>query len=218
MNDSSAILKWLITYAVIVPLALFIGYLLTNPLDYSTFAYVGVLGFVLVFPLLLRWHYWLLLFSLNASMVVFFLKGSRNLERALSSEKRFIGVPQVTWPLVCLVGVVLFTAKMTGAFGLRMLGSEVYGGRKYIFVLCAIMSYFALTAHRIPRHQAKWAVALFFLGGMTYFIGDLYGMLPSAFNFIFLFFPPSSRYDTGFDQGIYRLGGTAVALFFLGGM
>jgi hypothetical protein len=225
MNDSSAILKWLITYAVIVPLALFIGYLLTNPLDYSTFAYVGVLGFVLVFPLLLRWHYWLLLFSLNASMVVFFLKGSPNLwlvtvvlslgisvlERALSSEKRFIGVPQVTWPLVCLVGVVLFTAKMTGGFGLRMLGSEVYGGRKYIFVLCAIMSYFALTAHRIPRHQAKWAVALFFLGGMTYFIGDLYGMLPSAFNFIFLFFPPSSRYDTGFDQGIYRLGGTAVA-------
>jgi hypothetical protein len=35
MNNSSAILRWLITYAVIVPLALFIGYLLTNPLDYS---------------------------------------------------------------------------------------------------------------------------------------------------------------------------------------
>ena len=219
MNNSSAILRWLITYAVIVPLAVTLGYLLTNPLDYSTFGFVGVLLVVLAIPLLLRWHFWLLLFSLNAGITVFFLKGSPSLwmvmvalslgisvlERALSSEKQFIAVPQVTWPLLCLIGVVFMTAKLTGGFGLRMMGSEVFGGKKYILLIGAILSYFALTAHRIPPRQAKWAVALFFLSGLTYIISDLNGVLP---NFVFLFFPANARFG---ELGNYRLGGIAVA-------
>jgi hypothetical protein len=75
MNNTPAILKSLIIFAVIVPLSFFVGYTLTNPLDYSTFASVGVLGLVLVFPLLLRWHYPLLLFSLNTNAIMFFMKG-----------------------------------------------------------------------------------------------------------------------------------------------
>jgi len=57
MNNAPAILKSLIIYAMCVPLAVIVGYMLTDPLDYSTFAYAGVLTLVLVFPLLLRWHY-----------------------------------------------------------------------------------------------------------------------------------------------------------------
>ena len=75
MSNAPAILRSLVTFAVIVPLAFFVGYLLTNPLDYTTFAYAGVLALVLVFPLLLRWHYPLLLFSLNTSLVMFFMMG-----------------------------------------------------------------------------------------------------------------------------------------------
>ena len=103
MNSSSnspAILKWLITYAVVVPVAVFLGYVLTNPLDYSTFGLVGALLLVVVLPLLLRWHFWFLLFGLNAGIVVVFLKGSPSvwivvvvlslgisiLDRALSQE------------------------------------------------------------------------------------------------------------------------------------
>jgi O-antigen ligase len=104
---------------------------------------------------------------------------------------------------------------MTGGFGLRMLGSEVFGGKKYIFVLCAILSYFALTAQRIQPRQVKWAVALFFLGGVTCFIGDLYSIMPSSLNFIFQFFSPSVRVSEGFDQGMYRLGGVAAAAIFV---
>jgi hypothetical protein len=225
MNNSSAILKLLIIYVVIVPLAIFLGYILTNPLDYSTFGFVGFLLLVLVFPLLIRWHFWLLLFSLNGCIMVFFLKGNPSLwlvmvvlslgisilERALSWEKQFISVPQLTWPLLCLIGVVLMTAKLTGGFGLRAFGSDVYGGKKYIFLVCAILAYFALTAQRIPPHRVKLALALFFLGGATFFFGDLYPIVPSQLRFIFLAFPYTANVSTGLREFVSRLNGTAYA-------
>src|SRR5208283_4226050 len=125
MNNAPAILKSLAIYVVLVPLAIFIGYLLSNPMDYSTMAVLGVFALALVIPLLMRWHYPLLLFSWNAAVTLFFLKGAPNLwqamvvlslgisvlERILSPEKHFIRVPQITWPLIFLLGVVFMTAK-----------------------------------------------------------------------------------------------------------
>ena len=153
----------------------------TNPLDYSTFAYAGVLGLVLVFPLLLRWHYPLLVFSLNTGMYVFFLKGNPAfwlvmvvvslgislLDRAMNSQKHFIRVPQITWPLICMLGVVFMTAKLNGGIGLHAFGSEVYGGKKYVLLGMGILSYFAFTAQRIPPERVNLYVALLLLGGVT---------------------------------------------------
>jgi hypothetical protein len=96
-----------------------------------------------------------------------------------------------------LAVVVLATAKLTGGFGLRMWGSEVYGGRKYICIIGGILSYFALTALRIPPHRARLALALFFCGGVASIIGELYQVLPSGFNFIFWFFPPDTYSMSG---------------------
>jgi len=225
MSNAPAILRSLVIFAVIVPLAFFVGYLLTNPLDYTTFAYAGVLGLVLVFPLLLRWHYPLLLFSLNTSLIMFFMMGRPAfwlvmvalslgisvLERILSPEKHFIRVPQIIWPLICMIGVVLFTAKLNGGIGLHAFGSEVYGGKKYIFVVLSILSYFALAAQRIPPERAKLYVALFLLGGVTQFIGDLYPITPSFLHFIFWLFPPSSSFRDVFEVGKTRLGGIGFA-------
>jgi hypothetical protein len=225
MSNAPAILRSLVIFAVIVPLAFFVGYLLTNPLDYTTFAYAGVLALVLVFPLLLRWHYPLLLFSLNTSLVMFFMMGRPAfwlvmvvlslgislLERALSIQKRFIRVPQIIWPLICMLGVVLFTAKLNRGIGLHAFGSEVYGGKKYIFLVLSILSYFALTAQRIPPERAKLYVALFLLGGVTNLIGDLYPVTPSFLHFIFWLFPPSSSFSDMFEVGVTRLGGIGFA-------
>ena len=61
---------------------------------------------------------------------------------------------------------------------------------KYVYVLGAIMGYFAFTAVRIPRKHLKLALALFFLSGLTGAIGELYRVLPSSFNFLFWLFPP----------------------------
>lgn len=224
MNNAPAILKALVIYAICVPLAVVVGYTLTDPLDYTTFAYAGILALVLLFPLLLRWHYPLLLLSVNTNAIIFFIKGRPAfwlvmvtlslgisvLERAMSSQKRFIRVPQITWPLICMIGVVYFTAKLTGGLGLRAFGSDVYGGKKYIWLIMSIISYFAFTAQRIPPERAKLYLALLLLGGVTNLIGDLYPVTPSFLHFIFWIFPISSI-SNELVMGTTRLGGVAGA-------
>jgi O-antigen ligase len=230
-HNAPAIIRSLIIYAVGVPLAVVIGYLLTNPVDYSTLGFFGVLALVLVFPLLLRWHHPLLLLSWNATAVMFFLKGSPSfwmvmvalslgisvLEGILSPEKKLVRVPQLMWPLIIMFAVVVVTAKLTGGFGLRSFGGEVYGGRKYLLTLVGILSYFALTAQKIPAKQTRLALALFFLGGLTAGIGDLFNVVPAAFRFIFWIFPPTSLYYGDVELGTTRLNGVQMvssSLFF----
>jgi hypothetical protein len=221
MNNNPAALKSFITFAVIVPLALLFGYLLTSPLDTSTLFVVGIVASILAFPLLLRWHYQLLLFSVNASMAVFFLPAHPPmwlamvplslciaiLHRALSKDARFISVPQVTWPLLFLAVVVIVTAKLTG-WGIRVMGSDVYGGKRYIYVLVGILAYFALVSRRIPPERAKWCIGLFFLGGLTTVVGDLLPYVPQWSYFIFWLFPPEG-YDItrGVDTDAVRFAG-----------
>jgi O-Antigen ligase len=228
MNNTAA-LRSLITFAVIVPLALLFGYLLTGPLDYSTLLIIGVVGSVLAFPLLLRWHYQLLLISVNASLAVFFLPshpplwlamvplsfGIAILHRALTKNSQFISVPQVTWPLLFLAAVICVTAKMTG-LGMRVLGSDVYGGKRYIYLLIAILAYFALTSRRIPTERAKWYMGLFLLGGLTNIVGDLLPYVPSWSYFIFWLFPPSG-YDISrsLDPDAVRFYGICSAVNFV---
>jgi len=227
MNNAPAILKSLVIYAICVPLAVIIGYMLTDPLQFSTFAYAGVVGLVLFFPLLLRWHYPLLLFSIGSNVIIFFLMGRPAfwlvmvalslgisvLERAMSSQKHFIRVPQITWPLICMIGVVFLTAKLTGGMGLRSLGSDVYGGKKYIFLVMSILCYFALTAQRIPPERAKLYAALFILGPVTNLVGDLYPITPSFLHFIFWLFPLSGSFSplSEVALGKTRLSGVATA-------
>src|ERR1035437_133480 len=115
-HNAPAIIRSLIIYAVGVPLAVFIGYLLTNPLDYSTLGIFGALALVLLFPLLLRWHHPVLLLSWNATAVMFFLQGSPSfwmvmvalslgisvLGRILTRGKQFFRLPPPTWALLVL--------------------------------------------------------------------------------------------------------------------
>jgi hypothetical protein len=228
MNNSPAILKSLVIYALCVPLAVIVGYMLTDPQDYSMYAYAGVLALVLFSPLLLRWHYPLLLFSVNTTAIIFFMKGQPAfwlvmvvlslgislLERAMSSQKRFIHVPQITWPLICMIGVVLFTAKMTGGIGLHAFGSEVYGGKKYLFLVMSILCYFAFTTQRVPPERANLYVTLFLLGGVTQLVGDLYPVTPAFLHFIFWVFPPNGSFSSFrdvFEVGVTRLIGTGFA-------
>ncbi|HEY3932795.1 MAG TPA: O-antigen ligase family protein [Verrucomicrobiae bacterium] len=227
-------MKSFITFAVIVPLALLFGYLLTGPLDTSTLLMVGIVASILVFPLLLRWHYQLMLFCVNASLAAFFIPGHPPLwlavvplsfgiailHRALTKDAHFISVPQVTWPLLFMAAVIIITAKLTG-WGIRVMGSDVYGGKRYVYLLVGILAYFALVSRRIPPERAKWCVALFFLGGLTTVVGDLLPYVPQWSYFIFWLFPPEG-YDIarGLDTeavrfaGVYRAAGY-VTMFML---
>ena len=57
---NNALLRTLVIYAVCVVLAIWLGFLLAGPLTYSSLVIYGLLAFVLVLPILLRWHYPLL--------------------------------------------------------------------------------------------------------------------------------------------------------------
>jgi hypothetical protein len=200
-------------------------------MERSSFIYYGILALILISPILFRYYHPLLILSWNFNMVLFFMPGRLHLwlvmsaislgilvlQRALGGVRHIISVPQVTWSLICLVGVVLFTARMTG-LGLKSMGSEIYGGRHYVYLLGAIMGYFALSGRRIPPERAGLCVGLFFLGGLTGFISDLFPVMPGPLMFIFWFFPPSSYSNINeiTDMQGMRLSGalaTSLAVF-----
>ena len=227
MNNAAAILRALIVYAICIPLAIVVGFAtvsMVNSPDYSSVGAFGVLALILSAPILLRWHHPLLVLSWNLPLIVFFMKGSPPvclpmlavslgisiMQRTMDKNMRFIPAPQVTLPLACLALVVIVTAKLTGGIGLHALGSPVMGGKKYVFLLAGILGYFALTARRIPPHQAGLYAALFFLGGCLSVFGDLIAFIPRSFYFIFLIFPPDlAAYTT--SQSAMRFGGVSTA-------
>ncbi|MGO8763808.1 MAG: O-antigen ligase family protein [Limisphaerales bacterium] len=224
--NNAALLKSLVTYAIVVPVALLLGYFLTDPASVSTAFYAGLVLFVLAFPLLAKWHYQILLFSWSATIILFFVKGAPNfgqlmiaisltlsvLERILNPKRQFIRVPSIAAPLIALVIVVVITAKFTGGIGMHSFGSDVYGGRKYIFMFLGIAGFFALISRPIPPERAKLYAALYLLGGVTTLIGDMYPFAPSWSRIIFSIFPPSgAAIREGFDVGGARLAGIANA-------
>jgi hypothetical protein len=226
--NPSALLRTLIVYAICVPLAITVGYMLTNPLDFQSMGFIGIFAGILIFPLLMRWHYLLLIVSWNLPVTLFFLPGHPNLflamvaasltisiiERILDRNQRFLPSCGVAWPLLLFLGVIFLTAKLHGGFGLRSMGSENYGGKKYVFLIVGILSFFAITARPIERKQARRYVMLFFAGGILNFLSDFYPFMPSALHPLYLLIPPST---VGMDQfgnqdiefGKTRLGGVA---------
>jgi hypothetical protein len=208
MNNASALLRTLVVYAVCVPLAIWLGFTLTSLEDLSrkTFIEVGIFALLMFLPLLLRWHYILLVSTLSLGVTVFFLPGRPPVwmlmlalslgisivQRTLNRGMHFISAPRLAWPMICLAVVVLATCKLTGGIGLNSLGSENVGGKKYFFVFGGILAYFALTARRIPAHQAVLYMALYFLPPCLNAIGDLVSLLPSSFNFIYWLFPANN--------------------------
>src|SRR6202142_3862672 len=207
MNNIPALFRSLIIFGVCVVLAVWLGYLLANPLSYSQMVIYGLLGSILLFPLLLRWHYPLMLLCWNMAAVAFFLPGRPSmalvmiavslgisiLQRMISRDSHFIKVPQITFPLLFMVAVIAFTAKMTG-LGLRVFGGDVFGGQKYFYLMGGILGYFALSAHRIPLERKNLYLGLFFLGGLTSFIGDIFPWLPHWTYYIYNFFNFNTYY------------------------
>jgi uncharacterized protein (DUF983 family) len=228
-NNLPALFRSLIVYALCIPLAIWMGYLVALPLDRSSLSIWGIVALLLCTPILLRHHHLLLIAAWNFPMAVFFLPGGPSLMlpmvclslgisvlyRTLNSEARFISAPQITWPLLVLTAVVVFTAELTGGFGMKSLGSDVFGGKRYVYLLLSIFGYFALTAKSIPKKRATLYVGLFFLSACSSVIGDLAGQLPSQFNFIFAFFSPSAYGSDNGDVGSQaihiRFGGLGVA-------
>jgi len=216
MSNAAALFRSLVIYGLSLPLAVALGYLLASPLDLTTITAVGIILGILSAPLFLRWHHPWLIACWNMSAVVFFLPGRPPvwicvaaisfvigvMQFTVNRNFKFLNVPSVTRPLILLALVVLITARLTGGIGLRALGSQVYGGRYYVFILAAIVGYFALISRPIPPKRGLLYASIFFLGVATMAIGELPRVLPPSFNFIFLIFPVMRN---------WMVDGTAVA-------
>jgi hypothetical protein len=229
MNNSTA-LRTLAIYAICVPVALLLGYMIAGPLTWVSLSTVVVVFAVLLLPLLLRFHHVLLVFGWNAVITAFFLPGSPKIwlplalislavsvaRRTMDRTYRFISVPEITWPLVVLMVIVLATAKATGGIGLKSMGGSVYGGKRYLFLLGAIVGYFALIAHPIPPKRRNLYVILFLLGGITTIIGDFFYVASPSLHYMYLLFPPNS-YAQETKAGMIRfagISGTASVIYY----
>jgi hypothetical protein len=238
--NNSALIRNLVIYAIVLPVALLLGYLAVGlgP-DFSngeilspSVMFTGITLSVLFFPLLLKWHHQLLFLSWQAAAVVFFLPGRPELwmfmalvsftivlvQRALSSESLLPQVPFVLWPLLFILAVVLITAYLTGGIHLGSLGSSSLGGRKYLYMIAGVIGYIAMTSYRISEKQTMFYVGAFFMATITNAAGDLVHFAGSWLQFILIVFPTqtgSSFLDTdtpGFQTvGVFRDYGITVA-------
>jgi hypothetical protein len=110
---------------------------------------------------------------------------------------------------------------MTGGIGLRALGSESYGGRRYVQILAAVVGYFVLTSQRIPPERVGLCLGLFFLSGFTSLVASLAFMGGPSFYWLFSFFPPELAAEQAvgeysFNPTLVRIGGltgAAVGLY-----
>ncbi|HEX7653952.1 MAG TPA: hypothetical protein VF607_10620, partial [Verrucomicrobiae bacterium] len=78
MTNNASAIRMLVTYAVCILLAAVMGRVMVdvgnNP-DYSNLFMVGLVLLVLAFPIIVKWHYPLMVASLSAPIFCFFLKG-----------------------------------------------------------------------------------------------------------------------------------------------
>lgn len=203
MTDTFGLPRKVIIFAILLPIAAIVGYLLASP-DVASIFLVGLILSVLAVPFFLRWHHAVLILSWNMMANVFFLPGSPPLwmlaalislgvtltSRILDKNMRLMHAPAVTWSLIFMAAVVIFTMKVTGTLGLRVLGGSSYGGKKYFFILFAVLAYFALSAQRIPREKASFYTAAFFLPEATAALANIAYMLGPTAWYLFYILPP----------------------------
>lgn len=203
---NSALLRTLVIYAIILPLAVFVGWMAVDLADWNrtSFTVFAVIAFVLLLPLLLKWHYAVLVMSWNTAITLFFLPGKPALwmmmaaitfsmavlNRIIQKRPTFISTPSITFSLVAIAAITLITAKLRGGFGLGAFGSSTVGGKGYYYIIMGIVGYFAFASQVIPRAQAKRYAAFFFLLAAVTSVGStLIYMAGPAFYFLFLIFP-----------------------------
>lgn len=221
-----ALYRSLLTYGLVLPLALVLGYLLATPTDFESLAMIGVVLCVISFPLIMKFHHSLLIIAWNASMIVFFLPGKPTLMMIMSGislgfwlvnllmrrDTQALDVPVIRNSLFFLAIVILVTAYFTKGMGGRAFGGEIWGGRRYWWTIAAILGYFALVSRPISKETAKYLVPLFFASGITAIGSDIAYAAGPAFYFLFLFFPvelAASQVVT--ESSLYRLTGLAFA-------
>ena len=199
MSSHSNAVGVLLIYSISLSLALLVGYILAAGSGIESIGLTVVVVGALCLPMVLRNHRAMLFFCWNSTLGIYFLPGQAPLwlvlgavsllltmgDRTLHRGQPLVSRPAITWPLVVFAVVVVVTMLATGGVGIQWLGeSGLSGGRKYTWILGACLGYFALTGAVIPVEKAPLFYGLFFLGGLTGFVGPLASWLggPLAYS------------------------------------
>jgi hypothetical protein len=233
MTNSSNAVGALLIYSISLSLALVVGYILAAGSDFESIALIVLVVGALCLPALLRVHRELLFLSWNSTLGTYFLPGQAPLwlslaavsllltlvDRTLHRDQPFATEPVITWPLMVFAAVVLVTMLARGGVGIQWMGaSGLSGGRKYVWIYGACLGYFALTGREIPVAKAPLICGLFFLGGLTGFVGPLAGWLGGSVSYIQYVFAPVEgvlQSESGFRVKGMVYTGTAIVSWLL---
>lgn len=219
-----ALYRNLLTFGLILPLALVLGVLLATPTEFNSLAIIAGVLLVISFPLIMRFHHPLLIISWNASIIVFFLPGKPSVmmimvaislgfwlvNRMMRRDTEALDVPVIRNSLIFLIVVIFITALFTKGIGGRAFGGEVWGGKRYWWTLAGIFGYFALVSRPLSKEQAHYLIPLFFATGIVAIGSDLAYAAGPAFYFLFLFFPVElAASQITSESTLYRLTGVA---------
>ena len=158
----SGLPRIVIVYAIVIPLALLLGYALTTGLAtpeqaWENFVMVGLVLFVLLLPALIRWHHILLIFFWNAAFVFPFLPGHPTVWLVLAvlsfgiswlndllGGAKSLRAPELTRPLLFLGAVVILTGYLRGGLGYPCVREFCFWGKglllhlgRYFGLFCA---------------------------------------------------------------------------------
>jgi len=229
-------LRTLVIYAIIIPLAVFVGWTLSGDMTRTSFAAIAAILFVLMLPVLLKWHYPIMVFSWSTLISIFFLPGQPALwmlmagitfgiailNRIIQKQPAFFPAPSITLTLLALLAVIMITARIHGGMGVQALGDATHGGKKYYYIIAAVMGYFAFASRHIQVDHAKFYMGLYFLSALTSAGSTVIYWAGPSFYFLYLLFPigfAAVQASAEYAGSISRVAGFASAgsglVFFL---
>ncbi len=217
-------------FALLMPVAVLIGYLLADPTGFGSIAIVLFVVTLLCVPILMHWHHPLLIICWHATINPYFLPGRPYLWMLMAACSLFFSVlnritdpdrrlnyePRLGRPLLVLGLVVLGTGLARGGVGIASLGSASYGGKGYFYIMAAIAGYFALANIRIAPEKCSLYASLFFVSAITALVPNAVYAAGSGLSFLFYVFPPEyaveqAAKDWSLGPGIFRVVGLTVA-------
>ncbi|HUS36057.1 MAG TPA: O-antigen ligase family protein [Verrucomicrobiae bacterium] len=233
--------RGVLIFALCLPLAILMGFMLSDPMMGSNQMFISAALMALLIPLLLSIHHRALIWVGGAVIIAFFVKGQPQMWMVVAGVSFLISVvsrplakarPKPVWErwvlttLILVMVSVMITAAATGGIGMRVFGSSTFGGRKYIALIASFIGFLALTMAVLPRRFAQRDVGIFTLGPVTTGFSNLAYMLGPGFYFLFALFPVSlavNQAQADFSPalvGIKRYTGfgsasTAICLYFL---
>jgi hypothetical protein len=232
MTSANTTLRTLLLYAVVLPLAIYVGYLVAYSAEAGRYIFWWQSAFVIgviCMPLLLKWHHPLLFLCWNMTAVVFFLPGHPQIwmamaitslalamvQRALLRDTRWIHAPSVVLPLLFLAAVIYTTGTIRDGrdflLKVNVLGAQTVGAKAYYLIYGGMIGLLAMISRPVPLHKAGLYAGMFFLGAIVNTIGSSLAYIPPKLWFIFLVFPSDTGDATLVEEKFNRYYGLSLA-------